>query len=180
METISKDEYNKAITKFEGDLKADMPNAFKKLGKIPIGVIALILEEGTIKIAGLDPEIPLQSLHQEMGSEGCANFIRECIEDVQPIAVAWMSESWMIKREKATEEKPSEAEDKVECVVLNVETHNTVSRTVWDIKRADESTLEISFESGWESKDPGKVTGNFDNLLNKLYVNTEESSKAKA
>lgn len=97
--------------------------------------------------------------------------IKYVIEHEKPIAIAVITEGWMVTREPGKEPKGrvSEESDRIEVVHLSVETADNTGHTLWDLMRDKEAPYLVEKERLSLEKKDNRVKGNFTNLLRKNY-----------
>ena len=98
--------------------------------------------------------------------DAVADFVREMIVRHKIIQYSFMSEAWMIKRKDwkgGVSAPPSEADDRIECVIaIATDGKDYLSRR-WLIKREGETCVDLVLDSDGDTTQ--RPWGRFDNLL---------------
>ena len=169
-------EVNQAIKKFHEDCKSLGQSMMDDLNNVPMTIALLIQDKDKGFLTAIAPEIGLT--YDAENKQEFVNTMQRMISMMEPIAIGIISEAWMVKR------KPEEGydfdipvreqEDRVEILMVQIETYKDTSLTVYEmIRDRDQVKLQLNEEQSQISKD--NVDGVFSELLK---VNYEKFGKS--
>jgi hypothetical protein len=169
-------EVTQAVKKFHEDCKSLGQSIMEDQGKVPMTIAILIEDKERGFATGIAPDVGFMYDPDNKGI--FMNAMHELITTMKPIAIGIISEAWMIRRsadEAIDFEIPvRHQEDRIEVVMVQIETYRNTSLTMYKIIREDEQVkLQLDEEQSQISKD--NVGGLFSELLK---VNYESFSKS--
>jgi len=175
MKTIN-EKAQEAIEDFEDKIKSMVTGIFKKDGKFEPTVFMLVVRDGQLAV-GIIPDIG-KLFDTDEGKELAAHLIRKINEELKPIALAFASEGWCLKKNKDEVDddgkfegaRPSEHPDREEILFVTLETHDKCAAIHWDIVRTivPDGELIEKLAQPW-SKKGDHYAGRFSNLLTDNY-----------
>lgn len=175
-------EVEKAVKQFHEDCKSLGETLMKDHNNVPMTVALLTQDKEKGFATGVAPDIGF--MYDPDNKQVFVDTMRLMISTLKPIAIGFISEAWMVKRsieEGYDYDKPvREQEDRVEILMVQIETYKYSSLTIYDmIRDGDQVKLKLNDEQSQISKD--KVGGIFSELLQENYEqfskNIEENLK---
>ena len=178
-------EFNAHTNDFKDQIHHMVKEMFESNGGINPVVFALCKPEKEgeqLVVTVLEGMAPL--FNSDINKEIAAGLIRKTMTKLKPLAIAFVTEAWVIvanKDELSNEEfekmksggiKPSEHPDRKEVLFITTETHNRENIMSWDITEENDKRVlskePFSSEMGnWSEK---KMTGKLTNFLKESYV----------
>jgi hypothetical protein len=169
-------EAKKAVDEFIKDLDTIAKEMFMQYGQLPIMFSFLTQENGefTPNIADLSD---IHRISKDMYLETVARLIR----DKKPIAIGTITEAWMLKRgieDVKLTKRVSEHEDKIEAIIISVETYDEAFLKIYEINR-ENPEVKIELAEDRRGLDKSNVQGTFTNLLKENYEEFYNELKIK-
>lgn len=135
----------------------------------------------------------LESLFvNDTGKDIAAMVMRKISKEAKPLATAFVTEAWVVKttidkrREVLDDQgemkvRPMDHPDRIEAVIIIVETHNKHCMISWEIVREDGKAPWLkSMDLGeWMDKSDNKLEGRFTGLLEENYSDIVQELKKK-
>lgn len=185
---MTKSEFNNEVNSFNTFVNKIANDTFEDMSSVESTGLALCEpneeSEGQFRIAAL--MLPPQMFGSDEGKAMIGDAIREANDDLKPMAIAIITEGWMVEVDADDKEavkdfmegkrKPSTEKNK-EVVTVNVETHAANGITMYEIDRSGEKpTLKLYRELTWITKEPNQPVGKLQNLIPKQYVDIIEDT----
>lgn len=171
---------DKAIAKFQDACKEFATNYMKDNGELPMVVAFLAQNEKNKFVTLLAPN--LGRLHAHEDKPVFVHAVKEAIKVVKPIAVAMLTEAWVVKQSKEEGPidlsiRPSEQPTREEVVLVQIETYKNAYITMYDIIRTTNGEIELHLDNKISDGALNKenTDGLFSNLLKENYDNFYKS-----
>lgn len=164
----------KEVKKFHKQCKSLGQSLMEEHNQVSMTVAILTQSKGMEFTIGVVPAVGF--LYDTEDNEPFFDAMKHVIKITKPVAIAFISEAWMVKRAKDHKYDFSipvrEQEDRKEVLMVQVETYKDTSLTVYDIIRektpnGEEISLELDIEETKISKD--NVAGMFADMLKENY-----------
>jgi len=171
---------DKAINKFHDGCKEFATNYMKDNGELPMVVAFLAQNEDNKFVTLLAPN--LGRLHSREDKPIFVEAVKQAIKVVKPIAVAMLTEAWVVKQSKDEGPvdlsiPPSEQPTREEVVLIQIETYKNAYITMYDIIRTTNGDIELKLDDKISegALDKKNTDGLFSNLLKENYDNFYKS-----
>ena len=168
------------VKKFHNDCKLLAKSIIKKEGSLNMTVLALHQKDSNSFTTVVIPAIGF--LYDPEDKSLFLNAVKHAITLIKPVAIAFVSEAWMIKRDVNDgidiDKRVSEYDDKQEIVMVQIETYKDTSLTIYEMIRNGKSIkLKLNEEQTQVGKD--KVGGVFSDLLKDNYEMFQDELKER-
>lgn len=171
---------DKAIINFQDTCKEFATNYMKDNGELPMVVAFLAQNEDNKFVTLLAPN--LGRLHSREDKPVFVEAVKQAIKVVKPIAVAMLTEAWVVKHNKDEGPvdlsiPPSEQPTREEVVLIQIETYKNAYITMYDIIRTTSDSIELKLDDKISegALDKENTDGLFSNLLKENYDNFYKS-----
>jgi len=163
-------ELKEAVSNFRNSCK-DMGQFLMREGKnVPITFSVLNQTPDNKFVMGVIPSV--HELYDPNDKSAFLGFIKMIIATMRPVAIGFVTEAWLVKRDKDKYldkgMRVSEQPDKKEVVIVQVETFTGSSMTIYDIIR-DGEDITLKIDTDQEDIDKKDTEGIFTNLLKENY-----------
>jgi len=160
----------KEVKKFHKQCKSLGQTLMENHNEVPMTVAVLTQSKGMEFSIGVVPAVGF--LYDTENKEPFVDAMKQVIILTKPVAIAFISEAWMVKKAKNDTYDfnipVSKQEDRKEVLMVQIETYKDTSLTIYDIIRdGDEVSLELDMEETKISKE--NVGGMFSNMLKENY-----------
>jgi hypothetical protein len=160
----------KEVKKFHKQCKSLGQTLMENHNEVPMTVAVLTQSKGMEFSIGVVPTVGF--LYDTENKEPFVDAMKQVINLTKPVAIAFISEAWMVKKAKNDTYDfnipVSKQEDRKEVLMVQIETYKDTSLTVYDIIRdGDDVSLELDMEETKISKE--NVGGMFSNMLKENY-----------
>lgn len=169
-----------AITNFQKGCIEFATNYMKDNGELPMIVAFLAQNEDNKFVTLLAPN--LGRLHSREDKPVFVEAVKQAIKVVKPIAVAMLTEAWVVKQNKEEGPidlsiPPSEQPTREEVVLIQIETYKNAYITMYDIIRTTNDGVELKLDNKISegALDKKNTDGLFSNLLKENYDNFYKS-----
>jgi len=137
---------------------------FDNDGEVKPTMFALIIHNDKLHIALLAGLAEL--FVSEKGKDIAADVIKDFTKDIKPMAIAFVSEGWMVESEINI--NASESTARKEIIMINFETYDKESSVFLEILRdKTQASLKLIHDLDWRKKE--KNSSRFSNLLEENY-----------
>jgi len=173
---------DKAIANFQEHCKHFATSYMKDNHELPMIVVFLAQNEKNEFVIIVAPE--LGRLHTQEDKPLFVQAVKEAIKVVKPVALAMLTEAWIIKRkvddpnlDADLSKRPSEHADRQEVVLVQVETYKNSFIAMYDIIHTTNGEIELELDEDISNNDIDKknTDGIFSNLLKENYDNFYKS-----
>jgi hypothetical protein len=163
-------ELKEAVSNFRNSCK-DMGEFLMREGKnVPITFTVLNQTPDNKFVMGVIPSV--HDIYDPNDKSAFVGFIKMIIATMRPVAIGFVTEAWLVKRDKDREldknMRVSEQPDKKEVVIVQVETFTGSSIAIYDIIRNGED-VRLKIDTDEEDIDKKNTEGIFTNLLKENY-----------
>lgn len=171
---------DKEVTKFHKQCKSLGQSLMEEHSQISMTVAILTQSKGMEFTIGVVPAVGF--LYDTEDKEPFFDAMKHVIKITKPIAIAFISEAWMVKKEKDDtydfDIPVRDQDNRQEVLMVQIETYKDTSLTVYNIIReeashGEEISLALDLEETKISKD--KVGGLFSEMLKENYEQFHKS-----
>jgi hypothetical protein len=185
----AREKYSNYLNAFKDQITDMVTEGFIRDNGVHPILFALVIKDGKLGITILAGMAEL--FRSDEGKEMAAKLMRQMAEHVKPVALAFVSEAWMVDYNLKNGEKPDildedgnykegiarpkEHPNKKEILMINFETHDRFAFHYMNIIRGkDRPELTDYMLEDWTPKEKVEITGKFMNLLEDNWSELEE------
>lgn len=166
-------ELDKAIARFQEQNKNFAVQYMNENGEMPMLVAFLTQDDKKEFVTVVAPQ--LAALHTQEDKPRFIAAVKQAIQAVKPVALAFITEAWIVKRKKDDpidlNIRPSLASDREEVVMVQIETYKSAGLHLYDIIRHTTGEISLEYDEKFSNEkiDKSDVDGTFSNLLKENY-----------